>query len=288
MHRMIFEDIKLKNFNKNVVFACPKQYHKAVENHPFIDEIVDCETLDKEIFHYNTTNACHRYESKIAPFSDKHRSDIWAEHCGINLKNHNMHICLKNEFLDYGIKLINKKPSVLFAPISSMKSKNLNDDQICKTVIGLKQRGYNVFGCHTYPIKSLLDMNIPVICGIDINQWMGIIAASDYVISVDTSVLHFAGGINKPTVGIFTWADGKVYCKYYENCIVVQKHRDDGNWECGPCYNWGMCPKSRNSEKPCLTELTSEMILNGFDMLLKKQKSRNSGLLLNEKIMIID
>ena len=67
---------------------------------------------------------------------------------------------------------------------------------------------------------------------------------------------------------MFSFTDGKVYGKYYD-FVLVQKHRDNGDWECGPCFNLTLCPKTQSFPKPCLTELTSEDIIQG---LLKAQK----------------
>ena len=76
--------------------------------------------------------------------------------------------------------------------------------------------------------------------------------------------------MRKPLVGIFTFADGKVYGKHFD-FFLVQRHRDDDpTWTCGPCYNWGMCPKTKRSPKPCLTELTADMMLEKADAMLEK------------------
>jgi hypothetical protein len=71
MHRMIFEDFKRIMPDAEIHFACPKIYHDALIDHPFIDKVLDSATVDKSdyIISYNTTTACGRYEMKMAPFS---------------------------------------------------------------------------------------------------------------------------------------------------------------------------------------------------------------------------
>jgi hypothetical protein len=76
--------------------------------------------------------------------------------------------------------------------------------------------------------------------------------------------------MGKPLVGVFTFADGTVYGRYFD-FVLVQKHRNnDPEWTCGPCYNWGACPKTKSNPKPCLTEITVEMLLEGVDKMLEK------------------
>ena len=277
MHRMMFEDFKRIMPEAKIHFACPPQYHDAVEDHPFIDEVLDSGEVDrtKYVISYITTTACGRYELAKAPLAEYNRSDIWAHHCGIELTKHDMHINISEEQKEFGKSVIEKNryrtgPAVALCPFSAMAGKNLTKDHITKVATELLKQGYYVYGVHLHPVEELSKLNIPTICNMSIKQWMGVIDQSDYVVSVDTSAFHLAGGLSKPLVGIFTWADGKVYGKHYD-FELVQKHRDNGDWDCGPCYNWGLCTKQKHGyAKPCLIELTSDMILDGCKRMFEK------------------
>lgn len=282
MHRMMFEGFQAICPDFKIVFACPAIYHDAVRDHPYLDELLDSATVNQFDYTmaFNTTSSCGRYEMKLSPLSDLHRSDIWSRSCGITLKNHNMHIKLSEEELAYGRDLISKipgasgKPSVAFCPISAMLGKNMNRNQIGGVLEGLKRRGLAPFGLHKSTIVDIDELKYPMITGLSIRQWMSVIASADYVISVDTASFHCAGGLGKPMVGVFSFADGKVYGRYYDNWELVQKHRDNGDWECGPCYNWSGCSKdSVNVSKPCMTQISSDDILTAFDRLLEKHTS---------------
>lgn len=283
MHRMMFEDFKKQASDIEIHFACPKQYHGAVSDHPYIDKVLDVEEYNRDdyLITYMTTTACGRYEMKKAPYSGKHRSDIWANYCGLELTNHDMHISLTDKEKREARILIEKHrdrygPSVLIAPISAMELKNLLDFQLLGIIEELHERGLFIFGLHTQPIYPMIKNDIPVISKTTVRQWLAIVDQSDYVISVDTAAFHAAGGLGKPHVGIFTFADGKVYNKYFDKSFLVQKHRDNGNWDCGPCYNWGACTKTKKRPKPCLTEITVEDIMVETDKMLKKWPVSNS------------
>jgi hypothetical protein len=77
---------------------------------------------------------------------------------------------------------------------------------------------------------------------------------------------------SKHTRVIFTFADGKIYGKYYPTMTLVQLHKDDGDWDCGPCYTFEKCPKCTSTIKPCLTELTAERIQQGIKKCLNLEK----------------
>jgi ADP-heptose:LPS heptosyltransferase len=276
VHRMIFEDLKKTAPDTQIIFACPEKFHDAVRDHPYIDELVDSTKIDANdyLIMHNTSNACCRYEVNMAPLSGKNRSDIWANHCGVSLKNHNMHIKLEDEVIEKARQNIAKARntaghSILFTPISAMLNKNLTPAQMEAVVKGLRKKGLFVWSSHTTPIPELARLKVPVLQG-SIRTWMGYVYNADYVLTVDTAGFHMAGGLGKPMTAVFTFTDGKVYGRWYKNWVLVQKHRDDGDWDCGPCYNWPDCPRSKKNPKPCLSEITPQMILKGVDEMLKR------------------
>lgn len=278
MHRMMFEDFKRLIGDGEVHFACPTQYHDAVKDHPYIDEILDCSNVDKTnyLVSYNTTTACGRYEMRKAPFSDLNRSDIWSQHCGVDLKSHKMHIQLTQQEKEDGFGILKEYrdregPIVLISPVSAMQGKNLLEHQLIGLINYLHKEGYCAIGIHNYPIMPLVRRSIPTIHSLNIRQWMATLNAADYIVSVDTAAFHCSGGLGKPLTGIFTFADGKTYGKHYE-FELVQKHRDHtAGWNCGPCYNWGECPKLKTGHiKPCLTEITTKEIIDGVERMFKR------------------
>ena len=278
VHRMMFEDFKRTMPDAEIILGCRDTYFSVMQDHPHIDKIVDCRKTDPMdyIVHYNTTSACTRYEMAMAPYSGNHRSDIWANHCGVHLKNHNMHLTITDEMKAEGKRLVGevwdgKQPKVCFCPISAMTVKDLSLPQIEPVVRHLRNKGCLIYSTHKYPIHELYNLGVHVIYGISFTQWMGVINEADYVVTVDTSHFHLAGELKKPLVGIFTFADGKVYGKYFD-FVLVQKHRDNGDWDCGPCYNWANCTQDLKGPppKPCLTEITAEMIIEGVDKMFQK------------------
>jgi len=277
MHRMMFEDFKKIMPDAQIVFACPELYHEALYDHPCIDELQNSKKISHldYVLHYNTTCACTRHEMRMAPFADKNRADIWANHCGVELESHNMHITIEREKLKWAKEKLDRevgvgRPRVCVAPISAMVTKNLLDWQLKAVVDHLRKRGCLPFAVHTKPMPYLSEeLNVPVFCDISIREWMAVLSSTEYVISVDTAAFHYAGGIGKPVVGIFAPFDGKVYGKHYD-FVLVQKHRDNGDWDCGPCYAWTNCSKCKQVPKPCLTEISKDMLIEGIDNMLEK------------------
>lgn len=291
MCRMLFQDFKKVMPEMHLVFACPKPYHDAVKDHPFVDEVIDSTSLNRNnyLISYDISTCCIKWECKHAPNANKHRADIWAEHCGVKLENHDMHLKpLSEEMMRFGKMQVQriremsprlydpKTPNVLFTPIAFDKLRTFTDEQIVGVVNHLRDRGVFVYSTHHTPVPILENLGVPVLHGFGTMQWMSFIQAADYVVTTDTSVFHYAGGIKKPLTGVFTHADGKYRGQYFD-FILVQKHRDDGNWTCGPCYNHAMCthpkcknPGAMNEQKPCLTELTVKDVVVGISKMFDK------------------
>lgn len=270
MQRMMLEDFKELIPDGEIIFACLPEYIQAAKDHPSISKVIDSRTVNPNdyLICYNTcVTIADRYENSHAP-SLEHRSDIWAMYCGVTLKKHEMQFRLDPVLIERCKKRLgdSKGKTILFSPISKMTTKTLLPWQIETVVKATK--GYNLVGLHNRAIPELDRLGISVITDASLEEWMGYIAATDYVISVDTAAFHMAGGLKKPLMGIFTFADGKAYGKYFK-FVLVQKHRDNGNWSCGPCFKYSNCCKCKTNPKPCLTELTKEEIIAGINELFR-------------------
>ena len=274
MHRFMFEDMKAMHPDLKIHFACPAQYHDVVRDHPFIDEVLDSATVDPKsyVVAYDTSTACMRYEVTNYPSPQKHRSDIWANHCGAALVRHNGHLKVSEEAACAVQDIIASlpRPLALFTPVTAMEVRTLTPD-IMEWVVGeLRAKGCTVISCHTKNIPTLSRLNVPIVTGLALQEIVALHAAMDYVVSADTSHFHIAGMLGKPLTGIFAMTDGNVYGKYFD-FILVQKHRDNGDWACGPCYDWTRCPKSQTIPKPCMSEITQDMVTEGIKKMLDRR-----------------
>jgi ADP-heptose:LPS heptosyltransferase len=272
MHRMLFESLRQQYPEFHITFGCPLNYMTIAQNHPFLDEVVNYEKVDANDYGvcYDTTTRCRVYEAMTAPNCDIHRSDIWAASMGLELKQHEIHYTINPEKIiecKEKIEAGNKK-TVLFVPWSNNGGeKNLSFQQVEQIVKEIQQRGFFVYGLSQEPqpiaIKTLVTN--------DLNHWANAVAAADYILTIDTAAFHLAGGLKKPMVGIFAWTNGKVYGKYFD-FILVQKHRDDDPTWCGPCGNWGNCPKWTGGPLPCAIEILPADVLEAFDQLIGNKR----------------
>lgn len=278
MSRMMFEDLSKSFPNCQLTFACPNPYIELATGHPFVNTI-ELNKVQEEDYGmvYTITTCCRVHEIRHGKNNTKNRSDIWAEYCGVQLANHNMYLDANIDMIDICNKYLEhvnkeKKPIILLSTKSTDNdfgiSKSLLPEQIRDIVTNLKQ-DYFIFTIHNEKQAIYDQLGIEQITNIHPQAWLALVKLADYVISIDSATFHMAGGLKKPLVGIFTFTDGKIYGKYYD-FVLVQKHRDNGNWDCGPCFNLNSCPKTSTYPKPCLYDLSSTDILQGFYEATKK------------------
>lgn len=286
--RMLFKNFKDQCPDLHLTFACFPQYAELVQDHPYLDAVIAIKDINKNDYmtSYDISKCCIQYESKEMSRNVKHRAEIWADFCGIKLEDHNMHLpYISKEKMLEGRSVINnltKKKSVFFSPLAFENLRSLPADLIKETVKLLRNKGLFVYSAHNAPLEQLSSLGVPVLIGKSVSDWMSFIHAADYVVTVDTSNFHYAGAIGKPMTGIFTHVDGKLRGKFYD-FILVQKHRDNGDWPCGPCYNYLYCshpkcdaaivgPNNQRTPlglRPCVTELTVAEIETGIGKMLE-------------------
>lgn len=277
--RMMFEDLKKQMPDFNFDWAVPYPYFAAAKHHPFVNKVVHSADYDENDYLavYNCTHSCVKYEWAKGKDNDKNRSDIWANSIGFELTNHNMWL---PDYSSHHPKIIETlksigwdgtKKLVLFAPRSAISTKNLTYQQ--SLFIKNLTKDHFLFILHSAPILDLINLNIPTITAFELEECMACTQFVDYVITTDTGHMHCAGGYKKPTVAIFCYTNGKNICKYYETIKVVQKHSDDYPGYCGPCNNYGTCSVAPKLKiKPCLTDVTNEMIESAWNFMLKNTK----------------
>lgn len=279
MQRMLIEDFSKTGLE--IHYCCPHNYISIMEGHPFLKELKELSYIKEEEYGivYDITTICAVTESVLGSKNTKHRSDIWANHCGVELTNHETYLKSdQKNLITYKEKLKNlntKNQKIVFISTKSAKNdfgeaKSLSDDQVIELVNEIKKLDYLIVTSNEEFQEVYSKLGIKQFVRLPISEWIALIDCCDYVVSIDTASFHIAGALKKPLLGIFSFTDGKIYGKYYD-FILVQKHRDNGDWPCGPCYCYNVCPKEKiKARKPCITELSTNDILMGFKNLIDR------------------
>jgi ADP-heptose:LPS heptosyltransferase len=279
MQRMIFEDCITQYPQIKFEFTCPQEFLPFIEKHPYIHAISLNNIQDEDYgMVFDISKSCSIHEMRTGINNTMHRSDIWANTIGIELKNHNMHLSVNYEHTS-AFETVFKKHNPKDLPIALICVESLhNEFGICKSLtpqliedlVGiLRNKGFFVCSINKKINDVLTYLNVLQFTNIVHEQWIFLTNYVKFVISVDTATFHLAGGLKKPLVGIFSFTNGKVVGKYFD-FILVQKHKDNGNWDCGPCWNFTICSKCTLLPKPCIKELNEKDVEVGIQKAIEK------------------
>lgn len=78
----------------------------------------------------------------------------------------------------------------------------------------------------------------------------------DYVVSVDTGIMHLACSLNKPTLSLWGPTDPMYLSRHYRNIINITSNKS-----CCPCWD-------RGCDQKCLSDLPNDLILESFNLLV--------------------
>ncbi|NIQ15935.1 MAG: hypothetical protein GTO02_16535, partial [Candidatus Dadabacteria bacterium] len=111
--RMLFKNFKKLAPELHLTFACFPEYIELVSDHPHVDNVISVEDINKNDYmaSYDISTCCIHYESREMSNNRKHRAEIWAEHCGIWLEDHDMNLPFisKEKIMDGALAVTNAR-----------------------------------------------------------------------------------------------------------------------------------------------------------------------------------
>lgn len=237
---MIFPELLQKYDHLHFAFACPRGYHEIFQDCAGL-ELKDYGLVEEYRYDYNylvdISVPCHIWENIFVRHKHaliwRNRLNIWAEWIGYRpqqpVTSFQLHL---DEIKKAKEKYLtdNGKKRIAFAPLSHLWCKDVKfHEEIYKD---LQRMGYE-----TYYIdyRSLPGQRIQAKTYRELGA---VLSQMDLILSVDTSVFHWGGILNVPTLGLFTMNNGATYARYYPTATTVQCCEY-------PCIAHGACTCSR-------------------------------------------
>ncbi len=115
---------------------------------------------------------------------------------------------------------------------------------------------------------SLEFKNVDNLCGRfrTMDQTVAFLSRLELLIGPDSSLVHFAGALDIPTVALYGPFPGAVRTKYYPRCVTLEGRYAvrPGLEECAPCFKHGPnpCPEAgEDGASPCLRNVEPEAVI---------------------------
>lgn len=174
---------------------------------------------------------------------------------------------------DWGKKWLHKKKkNIVIAPVSDKQTRTYPKENLIRLIEKLKY--HHVILVHDKRLD--LKVNINLSGQTSINELISMIYNADFVITVDTAVMHIAGCLEKPFLLLASTFDPEWLLKYYATGKAIS-----ANLDCQPCSEWyqkgcieirNIKGKLENPYVPCLKKLKAKKIVNKMEDMMGIRK----------------
>jgi ADP-heptose:LPS heptosyltransferase len=197
-----------------------------------------------------------------------HRTDIWCDHAGVNPSSRRPILNLTHGELAEGKRWLDDrlpkgKPRI--GLVLKAMSHVREWPHIEHFAVDLIEAGMAPVTID--PMRSV-DDRIPALIGKRIRQVAAVCANLDAVVTPDTGLLHVAGSVGTPVLGIFGSTDGAMRMREYAGRWSVTKEFVS----CGPC--WYRVPCLRNDDAKddllCMKLVTRKLVLTELQSMLEE------------------
>lgn len=277
----IAQYLKSRNPNLKITVATNKNYMDLVKCTDSIDEVIEFNnrlnlSLYDQVFNFKGAIESNKKSESM------HYVDAYYDWIGIDPKEVSGEFKLpKMKSLPTGILTAAriwdqwKLDDNIVVGVSLKATSRLrtwNHNNIIKFVKALASRGIKVLLLDNTTEYEFGGKNIISLCGtLDIIGLVGVISKLDLLVAPDTGLIHIAGAVGTPLVGIYQAFNPEYRLKYYKNAAWITP-----NYKCAPCYYHleSMCKeKERGSIPPCMTNvLPKDVFLLARKVLAKTKK----------------
>jgi ADP-heptose:LPS heptosyltransferase len=281
----LLRHLDLKYKHAGLAAACARRYHAVYLRNRRVRRIFTYPVRLKDFLSYDY-QLCYEGTLENSTDAELHAVDLMAAHAGVS--------DVGERGLEYDVE-----------PALARKAKNILRNELKvragDATVGLHLRASSPI--RTYPLESSLAVaevlgaagarvfllgaagdwerttgrklspsptppNVDNLCGRfrTIDHTAAFLSQLDLLIGPDSSLVHFAGALELPTVALYGPFPGAVRTKYYPKCVTLEGRyaRAPEEEECAPCFKHGPypCPKAGEDRvSPCLGNLAPEKVV---------------------------
>lgn len=290
-------ELKEKYPSFKFYLCCSSHYKLLFEGIPYIDGLVE---LPLSLDYLKQFDYFVNFENLIENNDDAEIVDAYELHARkffIEPKNYRPELVVNKNIEKEVLKDLQPykdKIKIIISFAASATLRSVNPLFYKKMIELLNQRNDLIFfisgsGGQSESIDKFINSlankrickNVAKIYGKNIQQTMALIKNSHCVVGPDSGLLHIAGGLSIPLVGIFGAFPPSLRLKYYKNGIGLKGfasvhpcHFGKGKWNCCFQHKWdsndGGCflaEKKREVYSPCMDLIKPEHVIEALKKL---------------------
>ena len=234
---------------------------KLLDRHPCVegvDRIIDLNTVC-----WDTECAEIKAHGRVVT----HRTDIWCREAGVDPSSKRpIYAPTPDERIyatQYARKLgwmTGEEPIVLVCLASHAKTRSLSPRRTLEVMDGLRAAGMRPVAVGLSYALPLEYEQLPL--G-PLAQTFPLFEIADAFVGVDSGLLHVAGTMGTPLVGLFGSTDPAMRLTYYDRAVAVTT-----DLPCRPCWYAMRCAEVGVSHLACLSGISTESVVGAVQGIL--------------------
>jgi heptosyltransferase-2 len=269
---VVVEALSRVHPGSEITFHALPQYHPILKRFDFIDRVGTMEDID-------TSTVLVDLMGKIdyLPLCNKdHRLDLLADEAGVSrdLLNYDFSFAPSTTEKRWATKFlkelgVTKKNKLIGLHIKSYADIRTWDSSydLVKLVLKKLPASYKVILFEKerhIPPKALRTKRVINATGeTTLTQLLSLVNACSIIVAPDSGIMHLAGMMKRPFIGLFGPIDPDFRIRYYSTGEALW-----GRNGCAPCWDWQTQACHGDMYKRCLRDITPKMVLERVERLL--------------------
>lgn len=183
-----------------------------------------------------------------------HMTDVFCKRLGVDPEDKKAEYFVSDEERSWAEKYVKKHwpiaGPVKRAAIQTQASTHCRTPpQLGEVVAQLYAKGWHCFllgSPYSIPVQNKLRITNCTLDNLTFRQSAAVLDACDIILGPDSALIHVAGAINKPAVGLYGAFPWQLRTAYAPNTIAIQ-----GHGECAPCFYHGRNGEHFPRNGPC-------------------------------------
>lgn len=249
-------------------FVCSPTRHVRFEFRNTPNQLVPHCVVDTDLV-IDLNVVCAVTETAQQPHVTEHRTDIWCRAAGVEPSSKRPILALTPEELREGAAWCDQQlgEGVRIGVVLSAVDPARNWPYASQFAWELHQMGYKTV---TIDFSKRAHPQVPAMLGRHIREVAAAIAHLDVVVSPDTGILHVAGTLGVPCLGLFGPTDGALRMREYPGSYS----NPQALVECSPCWYLHGClrenPKEPDRHYTCMKRISKAFALHELECLLRR------------------
>jgi ADP-heptose:LPS heptosyltransferase len=210
--------------------------------------------LKSDLWAFSTVYFLENSIERGEPGKRFHMTDVFASHMAVEVIDKEAEYILSPEEKtwaeDYCVKKWPVPGSVKRIAIQCQASTHCRDyPQLGEVIAQLYAKGWHCFllgSPYSISVQNKLRITNCTLDNLTFRQSAAVLDACDIVLGPDSALVHVAGAINKPAVGLYGPFPWQLRTAYASNTVAIQ-----GHGECAPCFYHGRNGEHFPRNGPC-------------------------------------